>query len=144
MNADTPPLRPDADPGQPPAKVQWPYTETDLYLVVTRGWCELPSRQARREHPIGGYIFGWHFVASVERTPVPVPIVARTILKVVCRRDSPNDGAVSLALRESVEANRVRHTLLSDPSLLFYPVASAARNPAQVVAWAKVQDSRCW
>jgi hypothetical protein len=98
MNADPPPLRPAADPGQPPAKVQGPYTETDLYLAVTRGWCELPSRQARREHPIGGYIFGWRFVASVERTPVPVPIVAWAILKVVCRRNSPNDGAVSLSL----------------------------------------------
>jgi peroxiredoxin len=74
--------------------------------------------------------------------------------------------------RESAEATRVRHRLLSDPNLLlaqtfelptfddrgarwyrrltmvirrgridkvFYPVASPARNPAQVVAWAKVQ-----
>jgi hypothetical protein len=57
---------------------------------------------------------------------------------------SPRAESRALALRESVEANRVRHTLLSDPSLLFYPVASAARNPAQVVAWAKVQDGRCW
>jgi peroxiredoxin len=73
---------------------------------------------------------------------------------------------------ESAEAGRVRHTLLSDPSLLlaeelelptfeydearwyrrltivvrngrigmvFYPVESVTRNPAQVVAWAKVQ-----
>jgi hypothetical protein len=98
MNSDIPPPPPDSHPEQPPARVQGPYTETDLYLAVTRGWCELRSRHVRREHPIGEYIFGWYFVASVERTPVPVPIVARTILKVVCRRDSPNDGAVPLSL----------------------------------------------
>jgi peroxiredoxin len=75
--------------------------------------------------------------------------------------------------RESAEATRVRHPLLSDPHLLFaeklglptfedggrrwyrrltmvvrrgrigkvfYPVSSPARNPAQVIAWTKVQS----
>lgn len=80
-------------------KVQGPYTEEALYLAVTRSWCRLPSRQVRRERTLREYIFGWHFVTSVERVPVDVKAIIGVILQIVTRSSSPHDGALSLPVR---------------------------------------------
>jgi hypothetical protein len=83
---------------QPSPKLHGPYTDEDLHLMVMRGWCRLPSRQVRRERTLREYFFGWHFVASVERAPVDMKVVIQTILQIVCRSASPNDGAVFMPL----------------------------------------------
>jgi hypothetical protein len=84
----------------PHEKHQGTFTEEQLYVEVTRAWCKLRSRQLRRERPLRGYVFGWHFVLSVERSPVNVHAVIRSIFEIVGSNPlAVNDGVLSLPLR---------------------------------------------
>ena len=84
----------------PHEKYQGPYTEEQLYVAVTRAWCKLPSRQLRRERPMRGYVCGWHFVSSVERSPVNLDAVIRAVFEIVSPTPSAiNDDSSSLTLR---------------------------------------------
>jgi|SRR5215831_3175580 len=98
MSADSPAQT--DEKRDPYKKYQGPYSEEQLYVVVTRTWCKLASRQSRRERPVRGYVFGWHFVTSIERSPVNVHDVLRTVFEIVSPTSAAvNDGAIALTLR---------------------------------------------
>lgn len=90
-----------AEPSQPPPNLHGPYTDEDLHVAVTRAWCRLPSRRVRREHPMRGYVFGWHFPASLARAPVESAAVVQAVLRVVCHRSTPSGRSVSLPVADT-------------------------------------------
>ena len=99
MNADSP----DSDTTtEPHKKHQGPYTEEEFYVAVTRSWSQIPNRHTRRERPMRGFVLGWHFMSSVERSPVDLRSVVAAILRIVSPPPSAaNDGAISLPLRSA-------------------------------------------
>jgi hypothetical protein len=87
-------------PTEPHKKHQGPYTEQELYVAVVRAWSGIPNRHTRRERPMRMFVFGWHFLHSVERLTVDLKNVVSAVVKIVSPRPSAeNEGAIALPLR---------------------------------------------
>jgi hypothetical protein len=56
-----------------------------MYVAVTVAWYRLFSREQRRQHPLGPYVFGDQFTQSVAMTAIDAVLVAHVCAQIACR-----------------------------------------------------------
>src|SRR5215469_6361757 len=65
-----------------------PLSDRDMYVAVTVAWYRLFSREQRRQHPLGPYVFGDEFTRSVAAADVNAALVAHLCAQTACRHGS--------------------------------------------------------